>query len=287
VKKKPEDLTATLVDIATGGAVQLPPKATELAVREPSPMASVNIQSLLDKAVDSKAAVDVLKELRAMYLDEQARQAERAFNEAMSAFQAECPTVIKQKEVKTNAGQVAYKYAPIEVVEQQIRPTEHRHGFNHRFDQDVDCPADFVGVKCIVNHTAGHSITTSARYRLGVKTAIMSNTQQDASAESFAKRRALANAYGLVIAGEDHDGGEKLKPAGPSLLAPDDPAVAPQARELWKLLAPVCPASKTWDERNNWLWENSVLDGAIPEAAPNLSAKRYAEVLAKVREELQ
>ena len=188
-----------------------------VAANTAATFAGVNVEALLNKAVDSKAAVEVLKELNVMRLQMKAEQAVEAFNEAMSRFQAECPTIIKEKGVQTNTGKTAYKFAPIEVVESQIRPTEHKHGFNHRFDQDVTCPAGFVGVLCIVNHHAGHSITTTARYRLGGKTPIMSDTQQDAAAESFAKRRALSNAYGLVIAGDDLDGGTgKLKPSGPS-----------------------------------------------------------------------
>jgi len=234
--------------------------------------------------ISPTTAEDVLKELNQMRLQMKAEQAAEAFNAAMSRFQADCPTIIKEKGVKTNSGQTAYKYAPIEVVEAQIRPTEHAHGFNHRFDQDVNLPAGFVGVLCIVTHRAGHSITTTARYRLGGKTSMMSDTQQDAAAESFAKRRAISNAYGLVLAGEDMDGGTgKLKPAGPSSVAPDDVTKQGLVRELWAALKTVRGTEVNWNASNQWLWDHAILDSGVPETAPNLTSDRLREVIGKVK----
>ena len=72
-------------------------KQNELAVvsREPAAVAltrpalpTINIEALINKAVDSKAAVEVVKELRAMLREDQAIAAGQAFDEAMSAFQA-------------------------------------------------------------------------------------------------------------------------------------------------------------------------------------------------------
>jgi hypothetical protein len=254
----------------------------------PQPTFASVAQSLIEKGIAANSSVDVIERLRVMWLDEQARNAATEFNAAMSGFQADCPTIIKEKGVKTNSGAVAYKYAPIEVVESQIRPTEHKHGFNHRFDQDVKCPDGFIGVLCIVTHQAGHSITTTARYRLGGKTNMMSDTQQDAAAESFAKRRALANAYGLVIAGDDLDGGTgKLKPTGPSKLAADDTGASGLVKEIWAALRTVRGTAASWDEANQWLWNENILDGGVPETMPNLPAKRLTEVLAKIKEVLK
>ena len=254
---------------------------------EPSGIATtlsgVNIDSLLNKAVDSKAAVEVLKELRVLYKDLQAEKAQAAFDESMSAFQAECQPILKEKGVPDRNNNTAYKYAPIEAIEVQIRPLLRRHGFSHTFDTDTASAAGWVIAKCIVTHCLGHTRVSTAKFPLGTKTAIMSDTQQYAAALTFANRRSLQNAYGLIISGEDIDGGTgKMKPAGPSSLAPDDPKVRPQARELWQMLNELCgPTEKDWNSRNQWLRKNEVLTDV--ESAPNLTAERYVEVINKLK----
>lgn len=188
---------------------------TELAVAPKgdlarAPMPVINIESLIEKAVDSKAAVEVVKELRAMFLDDQKRAAEAAFNESMSAFQSECPIIIKGKQVMSNDKKL-YAYAPIEKIEEVIRPICRTHGFSHTFDTDIASAPGWVIAKCIVTHQQGHQRITIAKFPLGAKTQIMSDTQVYAGALTFANRRVLANAYGLVITGEDKDGASPAK----------------------------------------------------------------------------
>lgn len=58
------------------------------------------------------------------------------------------------------------------------------------------------------------------------------------------------------------------------------------ARELWELLRPIRGAAKDWNQCNQWLWREEILDGAIPEEAPKLSEARFREVIAKTKERL-
>jgi hypothetical protein len=180
------------------------------AVMRPS-MPTINIEALINKAVDSKAAVEVVKELRAMLREDQAIAAAQAFDEAMSAFQAECPVIIKGKGVPDRSGSTAYKYAPIEKIEEVIRPIERSHGFTHTFNQDVTSQPGWVIASVTITHTLGHNKTAVGKFPLGTRTAIMSDTQQYAAALTFANRRVLGNAYGLVFSGEDKDGGNPPK----------------------------------------------------------------------------
>lgn len=266
-----------------------PKKDQALVVRpqQPSMLASVNIQTLFDKAVDSKAAVEVLKELRAMELDYHERNAKAAFDEAMTAFQSECPTIVKEKGVPDRSGKTAYKYAPIESIEIQIRPLLRKHGFSHTFDTDTASEVGWVIAKCIVTHSMGHSRTSTAKFPLGTKTQIMSETQVYASALTFANRRALQNAYGLILAGEDMDGATgKAKPQGPSTMQPTEPGLKELAQELWNVLKAVRGDKKSWREANDWMWREEILDAAVPEAAPDLSPARFKEVIQKCKEKL-
>ena len=78
-----------------------------------SNLSRVDINALLEAAVKQGSAMEVIKELRAMESEIQARRTKAAFDEAMSAFQAACPIIVKTKGVSTNSGALAYKYAPI------------------------------------------------------------------------------------------------------------------------------------------------------------------------------
>jgi hypothetical protein len=244
----------------------------------------IDIDALINKAVDAKSAVEVIKELREMWAQDRALAAEEAFNESMSAFQAACPVIHKEKGVPTKSGKIAYKYAPIEAIEVQIRPVERDHGFNHTFDTDVASEKGWVIAKCCITHRQGHSKTSTAKFPLGTKTEIMSETQVYAAALTFANRRALCNAYGLILAGEDLDGATgKLKPTGPSSMRPEDTSLKGLAQELWDVLKTVRGDKKDWVAANQWLWREDILDGALPEEAPNLTAEKFRKTIDAAR----
>lgn len=262
-------------------------KTLELVPHQPQPLANTFSDEdpigLFKLAIESKAGADTLERVMAVRRELRAERAQESFESALSDFQAACPVIVKEKGVKTNAGAVAYKYAPIERVEEVIRPVEKEFGFNHTFDTDTASALGWVIAKCIVTHRAGHSRTSTVKLPLGTKTNIMSDTQQFAAALTFANRRALVNAYGLVLVGEDNDAQMKVKPAGPSTLAAE-PTVKELAAELWGLLKPEMAkdpnwVKTNWGAHNQWLWRNEVLDGAIPETAPDLSPKRFREVI--------
>jgi hypothetical protein len=176
-----------------------------------SGLADMNMKELFEAAIKQGSAMEVIKELRQMEADMNQRHAKSFFDEAMSKFQSECPFIIKGKGVPDRSGSIAYKYAPIEKIEEVIRPIESKYGFSHSFDQDVKSEPGWVIANCTITHDRGHSVTKAVKLPLGTKTAIMSDTQQYASALTFANRRVLGNAYGLVFAGEDKDGGGKQK----------------------------------------------------------------------------
>lgn len=241
---------------------------------------------LFKLAIESKAGADTLERVMAVRRELRAERAQEAFESALSDFQAECPVIVKSKGVPTSTGKIAYAYAPIEDIEEVIRPIEKKHGFNHTYDTDTASAVGWVIAKCIVTHRAGHSRTSTVKLPLGTKTNIMSDTQQFAAALTFANRRALSNAYGLVLAGEDRDGAGKQKPAGPSTLAAET-TVKELAQELWSLLKPVRGTQPNWNQANQWLWREDILDGGIPEEAPNIPAKRFREVIEKAKEKLK
>lgn len=246
----------------------------ELAIAGEDPI------GLFKLAIESKAGADTLERVMAVRRELRAERAQEAFESALSDFQSECPVIVKTVSVPTKDGREAYKFAPLEEVESVIRPLEKKLGFNHTFDTDTASAPGWVIAKCIITHRAGHSRTSTIKLPLGNKTAIMSDTQVYAGALTFANRRCLTNAYGLVIAGEDKDG------AGPKKKQPpEDQQVKILVGQLWALCKPIRGDEKNWDKINQFLFRHEILDGANPtDVAPHLTAERLTQVIAKVRE---
>lgn len=258
-------------------------------IAKPSDVApmSFDIESIFKYAIEHQGSGETLKDLMQVRRELRAESAKQLFDAAMSIFQSKCPAISKSKPVQDNSGKRLYAYAPIERIEEIIRPIESECGFTHTFDQDVTSREGWVIVKCTVTHTAGHTLEKTAMFPLGTKTQIMSNTQQYAAALTFANRRVLSNAYGLVFLGEDKDGGSQQKPAGPSTMRPATEDLKPLARELWEVLKSVRGTKQDWTESNNWLWANEILDPGVPDlAAPHLTAEQFRETIKKAKAKL-
>jgi hypothetical protein len=241
-------------------------------------------ESIIRYAIDKgNGNVDVatMKELLNIRRELHAELAQRLFDEQMKEFQSECPVITKERAVPDRSGNTAYKFAPIEVIEVQIRPLLRKHGFSHTYDTDTASIPGWVIAMCIVKHEAGHSVVSTVKLPLGTKTGIMSDTQVYAAALTFANRRALCNAYGLVLAGEDVDGQTgKIKPAGPSKVQAENELLKPLARKLWDILTPIRGLAGNWDIANKWLREMEFI-GETEELPHTLTVERYKEVIDK------
>lgn len=219
----------------TAELVPEPPKQPATAP-EPQTMAlalgGVNVESLLAKAVDSKAAVDVLERLMAMRRELQAEQARAAFDKAMADFQAECPVIVKSEEVRErdNPNKIRYKYAPLDIIVAQVKGLLQKHGLSHSENAKVE--TDYVTAVCTIKHAKGHSETSEFRVPIDPK-AYMNAAQKFASALTFAKRYAFCNALGILTGDADDDartsGGPKQPVPGPRTSQAPRPAQS-QAR---------------------------------------------------------
>jgi ERF superfamily len=161
-------------------------------------------EELIAKAIDKNVPVETMERLLVMRRELKAEWAKAQFDNAMSAFQAECPIIKKTKGVKTNSGELAYKYAPLESIVDQVKNLLSKHGFSYSVNQP-ESRAGYIKVAFTVKHKYGHSETTSVELPLGNKTSIMSQTQVEAAALTFAKRYAFCNAFGILTGDEDTD----------------------------------------------------------------------------------
>src|SRR5215213_1208623 len=126
------------------------------ALQTTDPLAMNSAESLLSQAVAAGAGIDTLERLMALRKEVLAEKAKEAFNAAMAAFQAECPVIEKRKTVKTNGGAVAYKYAPIEDIVEQVKDLIEKHGFRYGTTMRLNDARDLVKVFCRVVHKLGH-----------------------------------------------------------------------------------------------------------------------------------
>lgn len=200
--KKKNALTVKVADEKKETAIQI-------AINERS-----QAEVLIRQAIDKNVPVETMEKLLAMRREMKAEYAKAQYDAAMAAFQAECPTIKKTKEVKTKAGIVAYRYAPIESIVEQVKPALQKHGFSYSTRMEL-MPA---GVKAVVRvtHEAGHSEESPMEVPFGTKTDIMSQSQVAAAASTFAKRYAFLNAFGILTGDEDNDARPMEKAAKPS-----------------------------------------------------------------------
>lgn len=265
------------IDLPETGALVLSP-AGAMARRDP--IEAFDVGALIEKAIDAKSAVEVLERLQVMRREMRAEQAKEMFDAAMAAFQSECPIIQKRKSGAKNA----YKYAPLDDIVSQVRELTQKHGFSFSITSDIE--TGWVKALCRITHCAGHSEVSEFKVPTDNKNPMMTDPQRYGGAMTFAKRYAFCNGFGILTADEDLDGGEKPKPPGPSTLAAE-PTVKEHASTLWRLLKAVRGTEQNWNAANQWLWREDILDGAIPESAPNLTAKRFKEVIAAAEAKLK
>ena len=177
-------------------------------VAQSNQIVNYSTEALIARAIDQKVDVGTMERLLAMAKDMQAIKAKQEFDKAMANFQADCPAIKKDKEVIVN-GKVAYRYAPIDSIVSQVKGILQENGFS--YSTNMELLENGVKVFVKVTHVLGHSEVTEMNVPLGVKTGIMSASQQVAAAQTFAKRYAFLNAFGIMTGDEDNDGAEVEK----------------------------------------------------------------------------
>ena len=174
-------------------------------------------EALIAQGIEKGISVDTMERLLAMRRELRAERAKEAYDRAMAGFQSKCPTIVKTKAVKTKSGAIAYRYAPIESIIDQVKHLLQKYGFS--YTTGMELMQGGVKVTCRVTHTRGHTEESSMEVPFGNKTDIMSQSQVAAAATTFAKRYAFCNAFGIMTGDEDTDAkdtdGDPLAPARP------------------------------------------------------------------------
>lgn len=176
---------------------------SDLAIQENNQVAiSGSSETAQFLAVIERAAmnpeVDIDKMERLLDMQERVmnRNAEQAFNAALAMMQSELPTVAETAQGHNN------KYAPLERINEAVRPVLQRHGFAVTFRTKQGQAG--IGVAAVLSHREGHHEETSLILPAdtsGSKSAV----QAIGSTISYGKRYALC-ALLNISTGDDADG---------------------------------------------------------------------------------
>lgn len=240
-----------------------------LAVRDP--------ESILRFAVERGASVDVIERLMLVREKLQAEFSKEKFDEALAAFQSECPVITKTKAVKDKGGAVRYWFAPLDVIVTQVKGLLMTHGFSYSLTAKVE--GGMVEAICKLTHRNGHSQVSEFKVPIDPK-AFMSEAQKFAAALTYAKRYAFVNALGILTADEDTDGAGGGQKKG--IDATEN--LRALAQTLWDLLKPVRGTEKNWEVANRFLIDECILEP--DEAAPELTPERFRAVIETARGKL-
>lgn len=221
-----------------------PKSKKQLTVQKPTEIVPQNqpmsAESLIAQAIAKGTPVATLERLLAMRKELKAEHAKELFDQAMAAFQVECPVIQKTKEVKTNTDKLAYKFAPIDSIITQVKPFLQKHGFSYSSNMEViENGTTKIKVSLRVTHSAGHSEITEMIVPLGTKTSVMSDTQVVAAAQTFARRYAFCNAFGILTSDEDN---EALLKEKEEKSLPDQMVASINAAKSYEDLVAVCKA---------------------------------------------
>lgn len=189
---------------------------TKAPVSQPSlPVSnSAGPAKLLEIAISKDLDMEKLEKLMTMQSEWEAKEAKKAFFDALSYFQANMPDIEKTATVDfTNkaGARTYYKYAPLDVIVNTIKHLLAECGLSYRFKQKQH--NGLIEITCIVSHRDGHQECTSMEAgadTTGNKNAI----QSSGSTVNYLRRYTLTCALGIVAGEEDNDGDNGINAKG-------------------------------------------------------------------------
>lgn len=167
---------------------------------------------LLQQAVEKGADITVLERLLALQREVKADCAKQAYIDNMAHFQSEIPNIPKTKKVFDRNGKEMYRYATLDDIVATIKPALVKYGF--AFSVQTKQENDTITATCIATHKEGHSEQSSFTVSTTSGTNVMSQPQKIASAQTYAKRYALCNVFGILTTDEDTDTVEQIGTSG-------------------------------------------------------------------------
>jgi|LGOV01.1.fsa_nt_gb hypothetical protein len=174
--------------------------SNELAVKNEAP---VTPMGLLQAAQSSGASIEQMQQLMDLQERYEARESLKAFNQAMSAFRDEAPTINRSRKGHNT------KYAGLAETIEAIKPLLSKHGLSHQWKTKQD--GSLIAVECTVTHRMGHSESTTLSAEPD-KTGQKNSIQAIGSTVAYLERYTLYAILGLASREMDDDGGGSGEP---------------------------------------------------------------------------
>lgn len=165
----------------------------EIATTQP-----VNDFAVIERLVANGASPDQLDKFIQVFerVRDDNRRAE--YQRAMTECQREMPAVIKSKKGQNS------KYAPLEEIDDAIRPVYTKHGFSLSFDTADSNDPKRMRIVVDVMHSGGHKETKHLDLTVD-KSGSMNEVQGGGSTVSYGRRYLTCMVFNVAIAGEDTD----------------------------------------------------------------------------------
>jgi hypothetical protein len=245
-----------------------------LEVRQPD---DANPMSIIQFALEKGAGVEVIEKMMAVRSQLRAERAKSEYDSAMSAFQSECPTIVKNKDGYNKA----YRFASLDHIVHETKPLLQKNGFSYSITSEIS--DGWVKAFCKVTHIAGHSETSEFKCPIdNNQKNLMSTPQRYGAAMTFTKRYAFCNAFGILTSDEDIDGGTKPEPTSPKKPLPEE-EIAVAKGKLWVLCKPFRGEEKSWAVIETTLRSWKILDART---VAQLDAGELQDVIEKTKIQL-
>ena len=199
----------------------------------------VDMQSLMERAIDKMVPLDYMEKLIALIQVQRDRWAKERFFEDLALAQKAFPVVEKLGEARNTdkscpvchgkPGDVdkcqkcdgtghplMYRYALYEDIVSAIGPIISDHGFSATTKaqpfKNTELDLIMMRATCVLRHRDGHIEETTIEVPIGEGTKMMSPGQKYMAAKTFAKRHAYKDALGVAERGEDVENGDDEPP---------------------------------------------------------------------------
>lgn len=184
-------------------------KETKLAKREAT---ELNPAAFMQQAIAQNLTPEVMEKFMNLYDRWEAKKSKKEFDEAMAAFQGECPVIDKGRKVdfesKRTGQRTKYSYASLDQIVKQVGKIIAKHDLSYTITatilKDAAGKPEAVEATVSVTHVGGHTERSSFMAPLDPD-AFMNAAQKFGSALTYAKRYAFCNAFGILTQDPDTD----------------------------------------------------------------------------------
>jgi hypothetical protein len=172
--------------------------------------------AIIQSAMKAGASLDQIEKLLGLAEREQKRKAKIAFDNAIAAFAANPPAVVRNKLVdfESGKGRTRYKHASLDAVCTQLKPALGKFGLSHRWRTE-QLDGGIIRVTCVLTHSEGHAEETALQCLPDISGG-KNGIQGIGSTVTYLERYTLLAACGIAVIGDD-DGAAagKAKDADP------------------------------------------------------------------------